>query len=149
MLKTLNSSINYQKKWNHIIESFISDFDHLAAETIFEKIEENNIDVNNNDITFLTKTVLDINIIPSYVNTIIRLFGMLAEKNVNSLRQIILFNLRNLLSHDNAQYKYYIVKALWQAKDYNSLQNLKQQLRYKQPKNVILILKRAINVLTI
>ncbi len=74
---------------------------------------------------------------------------MLAEKNVNSLRQIILFNLRNLLSHDNAQYKYYIVKALWQAKDYNSLQNLKQQLRYKQPKNVILILKRAINVLTI
>ncbi|MEZ4320843.1 MAG: HEAT repeat domain-containing protein [Myxococcota bacterium] len=119
---------------------------HLAAEDIYDEVEEANIQIGSADAAFLIRVASEPSVASVFANTAIRLLGMLAEESLIS-RSEVLPSLRDLLVHDDTQRRYYAAKALWQARDRDAVAVLRRRLDREPSEEVSSILQRAIAVL--
>jgi hypothetical protein len=132
--------------WERAMKAATSHGWHLAAEELFDEVEEGEVEVGDTDVAFLIQMATDPKTNAVSANTAIRLMGMLAEESLVP-RDEVLPKLRDLLVHDDAGRVYYAIKALWQARDRGAAPALKKLLDGAPSVEVASILQRAIAVL--
>lgn len=132
--------------WERVMEDAKSRGWQLAAETMFDDMEDDGYRPTQDDVLRLVRIATDDNMSAPWAITAIRLLGMLVEEDFVP-RSGVLEMLRALLSHEDIQRRYYTVKAIWQARDEAALPSLKRLLKQEKSGDVRRILKRAIAVL--
>jgi HEAT repeat protein len=117
-------------------------------EDIFDALDEDEgSTVTDFSVRFLAHVAVSTEVPTIAAVSAIRLMGILAEESFAPI-DVVLPTLRDALSHDDFQRRYYAVKAMWQARAKGGVPALRRLVEREESEELRTLAKRAIGILS-
>jgi hypothetical protein len=138
------STNSLEEAWKLWMSSSRTNWD-LIPEEVLEKIETEELEVDQKSIQVLQQAALSARHYSSTADAAVRLLGILLEEGLCESR-VRLF-LTFLLNHPDASRRYHAVKALWQCRSIQSVKAIRQMMLHETHSVVAQAAEQASTVL--